>query len=33
MNIDEELVIAIIGAGGIGSNLVSMVYPTLQKGE
>ena len=33
MNIDEELVIAIIGAGGIGSNLVSMVYPTLQQGD
>ncbi len=33
MNIDEELVIAIIGAGGIGSNLVSMLYPALQQGD
>ncbi len=33
MNLDEELVIGIIGAGGIGSNLVSMLYPALQQGD
>ena len=29
----DELVIGIIGAGGIGSNLMSILYPALQQGE
>ena len=33
MNENNELVIGIIGAGGIGSNLTSILYPTLQKGK
>ena len=33
MNEDNELVIGIIGAGGIGSNLVSIIYPALQQGK
>ena len=33
MNNNDELVIAVIGAGGIGSNLISMIYPALQRGD
>ena len=33
MNRDSELVIAVIGAGGIGSNLMSVLYPALQQGN
>ena len=33
MNNNGELVIAVIGAGGIGSNLISMIYPALQRGD
>jgi molybdopterin/thiamine biosynthesis adenylyltransferase len=29
----SELIIGIIGAGGIGSNLTSVLYPTLQQGD
>ena len=33
MDRDSELVIAVIGAGGIGSNLMSVLYPALQQGN
>ena len=33
MNNNDELVIAVIGAGGIGSNLISMIFPALQRGD
>tara|TARA_B110000003_G_scaffold276182_1_gene321354 strand:- start:5540 stop:6751 length:1212 start_codon:yes stop_codon:yes gene_type:complete len=33
MNGNNELVIGIIGAGGIGSNLACILYPALQQGQ
>ena len=33
MNENSELIIGIIGVGGIGSNLMSILYPALQQGD